>query len=111
MAKTIKVFISWSGIRSRKIARAIHDWLPYTIQIAEPWMSDDIQPGARWNAELFQRLIEANVCLVCVTPENADSRWLNFEAGAIARSVEESRVVPILYGLSARELGYSNARN
>jgi hypothetical protein len=28
-----------------------------------------------------------------------DSTWLHFEAGAIAKSVEEGRVVPILFGL------------
>jgi hypothetical protein len=34
-----------------------------------------------------------------LTAENVDSTWLHFEAGAIAKSVEEGRVVPILFGL------------
>jgi hypothetical protein len=69
-------------------------------------MSEDIQPGSYWNTVLLSELSTANICLVCVTPENKDSRWLNFEAGAIARSIDEAKVVPVLHQISVRELGY-----
>src|SRR6185503_7320009 len=39
-----------------------------------------------------------------VLPENSNSAWLNFEAGAISKWVESSNVAPVLFGLQASEL-------
>lgn len=37
----MKVFINWSGTRSKAVAKALHDWLKniFPNQV-EPWMSD-----------------------------------------------------------------------
>ena len=44
----MKVFISWSGERSKQMAAALKEWLPTAIQYLEPWMSDtDIHAGDR----------------------------------------------------------------
>ncbi len=44
----MKVFISWSGKRSRALAEAFRDWLPNDTQAIKPWMSDvDIDKGTR----------------------------------------------------------------
>lgn len=40
----------------------------------------------------------------CVTKENIDSPWLLFEAGAIGRSLNAGRVVPILLDMKQSEL-------
>lgn len=43
----MKVFISWSGETSKKVALALKAWLPNVIQALDPWMSDkDIEKGA-----------------------------------------------------------------
>jgi DNA-binding XRE family transcriptional regulator len=42
--------------------------------------------------------------VICLTPENTSSPWVLFEAGALSKTVSESRVVPYLFGFEAREL-------
>ena len=40
----MKVFISWSGEKSKKIAEVFRDWLPQVIQAIEPFVSfEDIK--------------------------------------------------------------------
>jgi DNA-binding XRE family transcriptional regulator len=42
--------------------------------------------------------------VLCLTPENITAPWVLFEAGALSKSVSESRLVPYLVGFEAREL-------
>ena len=101
----MEVFISWSGIRSQTVAEALHDWLPSVIQSVQPFMSAaDIEKGARWPHDLATRLENAQFGLICLTPENLEAPWLLFEAGALSKSIEDSRVVPYLYGVSQTQL-------
>lgn len=101
----VKVFISWSGERSRRVAEALRVWLPRVIQSIKPWMSDnDIEAGARWLAEVSKVLDDANIGIICVTPENLNSPWLHFEAGAISRALDESRVYPVGLGLTPGQI-------
>ena len=81
----MKVFISWSGDQSKKIAQLFRDWLPTVIQAIEPFVSsEDIEKGARWNTDIAQELKESSFGLICVTKDNLNSQWLNFEAGALS---------------------------
>jgi hypothetical protein len=80
----------------------LNDWLPTIIQAVEPFVSsEDIVKGARWLPELAQTLEEYSVGIVCLTPHNLDSRWLNFEAGALSKAINEAKVIPFLLGLRA----------
>lgn len=102
------VFISWSGELSRATARALHDWLPKVIQSIDPYMSsEDIPHGALWFRHIAQRLDEARFGIICVTKANMDSRWINFEAGALFKGVDSDvqRVSPFLVDLQLSELG------
>ena len=97
----MEVFISWSGDRSGKVAEALRDWLPNVIQSVTPFMSaSDIEKGSRWPGDLARHLEESQFGLVCLTPENLGAPWLLFEAGALSKSMDNSRVVPYLYGVS-----------
>ena len=79
----MRVFISWSGGRSRAIAGALRDWLPAAVPGVEPWFSgEDIEAGAPWNEEILKALNETRVAVACVTPENLESAPIAFEAGA-----------------------------
>ena len=102
----MKVFISWSGERaSRAVAASLRNWLPSVIQSVKPWMSDkDIYSGQRWNEAINGQLSEINFGIICVTPENQAAPWLNFEAGALAKVLESSRVIPYLHDLEKSNL-------
>ncbi len=101
----MKVFISWSGDTSHDVALALRDWLPSVLQIVEPYVSThDIEKGARWSAEIGRQLNETAFGVLCVTSDNVGSPWLNFEAGALSKSVDTSRVSPFLLGLRPAEL-------
>ena len=71
----MKVFISWSGTLSHKVALALRDWLPSVLQAVEPWLSsDDIAPGAKWFKDISEQLSGVEVGIVCLTSENIDSK-------------------------------------
>ena len=85
----MKVFISWSGDRSRGAADAIRRWLPGGLQAVKPYFSiDDIAKGARWESEIAKELEASRVGLLILTPENIESAWLVFEAGALANAAQ-----------------------
>ena len=101
----MKVFISWSGPSSQKVALAMRGWLPTVIQAIDPWMSsEDIPKGESWLTQITEALAGSKgVGLFCVTPENTNSPWLNFEAGVIA-AADRSRVVTFLHGVKPVDL-------
>lgn len=101
----MKVFLSWSGQQSRAVAVALYEWLPSVINALDPFVSsEDIDPGTRWQMEVAQQLDDSNFGIVCVTRANQASPWLNFEAGALAKAVETSRVVPLAIDLKPSDV-------
>ncbi len=101
----MKVFISWSGERSQELAKALHDWLPLVLHYVEPWLSEaDISAGDRWAEEVAKELELSNFGIVCTTRENVNSSWVLFEAGALAKSMEGSKVIPLLLDLDFRDI-------
>ena len=89
----MKVFISWSGHRCGQVASALRDWLPGVLQVIEPWLSsEDLPLGARWADEIARALQSTDVGIICLTPENLQSPWLMYEAGALSKRVSESLV-------------------
>src|ERR1700731_1178627 len=89
MAHNFNVFISWSGERSRWVAKALHGWLPILIQAARPWMSaENIDPGSRGLAEVSSKLDGIKVGIVCLTPENLSAPWILYESGALSKTID-----------------------
>lgn len=96
----MKIFISWSKERSKAVAEALRVWLPRVIQSSQPWMSaKDIDKGVLWRTEISRQLNEAAVGIICLTPENLESPWLLFEAGAISKEMAGSLVCTYLFDL------------
>jgi hypothetical protein len=100
----LRVFLSWSGERSKALAVALADWLPRVLPGSKPWISTTIPKGARWSDHVGEHLARDHVGIICVTPENTQSAWLMFEAGALSKSLEAARVCPVLLGLAATEV-------
>lgn len=101
----MKVFVSWSGSRSRAVAEAVCRWLPDVVQEVRPWFSpDDIPKGEQWSERITTTLREYSQAVVCVTPENSGSPWLNFEAGAIFAANDGPRVRTLLFELSSSDI-------
>jgi TIR domain/PcrA/UvrD tudor domain len=101
----VKVFISWSGERSRAVAEAMREWLPNVIQTVTPWVSlADIEKGARWSTDITVQLEECGVGLICLTPENLSAPWLLFEAGALSKTVDKTFVCPYLLNLQPTDI-------
>jgi hypothetical protein len=100
----VRIFISWSGERSRNAATALDAWLRPVLQAVEPWVSvDDIEKGVRWNMEIATLLEESRFGIICLTPENLESRWLHFEAGALSKT-KDARVCPLLVDLTSSQV-------
>jgi hypothetical protein len=101
----MKLLISWSGERSRRLAEALRNWIPGVINAVEPWASStDIDPGTRWGAELAGELEKTRYGILCVAAENMGSPWLMFEAGALSKYVQRARVVPLLLDVQPAQI-------
>jgi hypothetical protein len=103
----MKVFISWSGDVSKRVADALREWLPKVVQRVEPWMSSaDIAAGARWDSNIAAQLDETAFGILCLTRDNVGAPWINFEAGSLAKSIQESevRVVPFIIGMNPSDI-------
>ncbi|MDF4333673.1 TIR domain-containing protein [Vibrio parahaemolyticus] len=101
----MKIFISWSGDTSRRVAEAIREWLPTVLQTVQPYFTpSDIEKGTRWSSDIAAELDGSMAGIFCVTRENLNSQWLMFEAGAISKKVEQSLVCPILIGMDNSDI-------
>lgn len=101
----MKVFISWSGTKSQDVAKILKQWIPCVIQSVEPYFSSaDIDKGARWSTDIAKELQDASFGILCVTKDNLSSSWLNFEAGALSKSIEQSKVCPFLVDLKPSDI-------
>lgn len=107
----MKIFLSWSGNKSRLAASALKDWLPLLVHTADVWMSEhDIEAGSRWSNELSSRLEACDFGIICVTPENVSAPWLLFESGCLGKSVSQSRVIPYRLGIEPASVPYPLAQ-
>lgn len=101
----MKVFISWSEKVSHSVAIVLKDWLPSVIQSVNPYVSsEDIDKGARWSLDIAGELNESAYGIICLTKENVQAPWINFEAGALGKSVDKTRVSPFLFRLERSEV-------
>jgi hypothetical protein len=101
----MKVFISWSGERSRLLGEALREWLPAVIQRVRPYFTpDDIAKGSRWANEIAGELEDSKIGLICITRENLLAPWIMFEAGALSKCTTAAHVCPLLFGVRPSDM-------
>ncbi len=101
----MKVFISWSGNRSRAVAEILDSWIRCVLQASRPWISTkNIDRGALWLTEINSNLQDAQVGIICLTLENRSSSWVLFEAGALAKGLSTNRVCTFLIDLEPKDI-------
>jgi hypothetical protein len=101
----MKVFMSWSGARSRAAAEVLKWWTGCIIQASRPWIStEDVDRGALWFSEISNNLSDTSIGIVCLTHENKDRPWILFEAGALAKGLSNSRVCTFLVDLEPSDI-------
>lgn len=101
----MKVFLSWSGNRSKEVANLLSDWLCCVIQAARPWISTrDLDRGSLWFGEINDQLKDTTVGIICLTQENKNRPWILFEAGALAKGLSTARVCTLLVDLQPKDI-------
>jgi hypothetical protein len=100
-----KIFISWSGKKSKEVALALKEWIPDVLNNAAPWVSAvDIKAGARWSEAVAQQLEATRFCIICLDRSNIANQWVLFEAGAAAKTLKDTFVCPYLLDLSPNDV-------
>jgi hypothetical protein len=101
----MKVFISWSGELSHKVAELLGSWIPDVLSGVSIWLSsEDLEKGSIWFGDLSQKLEENSFGILCLTRENQSAPWVLFEAGALSKGLSSSRVCPILVDIDTTDL-------
>jgi hypothetical protein len=101
----VRIFISWSGDRSKHVALALREWLPLVLHYAEPWLSDkDIEAGNRWATDVGKELESSNFGILVLTKENLLAPWILFEAGALSKAFSVAAVCPLLVDVDFKDL-------
>ena len=100
-----KVFISWSGELSKKLADAIQRWLPRMLQTVEPYFTpSDVEKGAKWCPDILGELANTNIGIICLTKDNLLEPWILFEAGALSKNMKESLVCTLLFNVKTTDI-------
>jgi hypothetical protein len=86
----MSTFVSFSGAPSKRVANVVVDFLQLAFEKSSPWMSDQIEPGQKWDEVLRKQFYKSKAIILCHTRENyaAKSQWLPFEAGAVWKGGE-----------------------
>lgn len=100
----MKVFVSWSGELSCQIAEVLKKWIPCIIQSVDVFFSpEDIEKGDNWDKTISSELSECKYGIICLTSDNTSAPWINFEAGAIAKSLD-SKVTALMVNIKPSDI-------
>lgn len=102
----MRIFISWSGKEVEQVGSSLKLFLERTFpgHVHGFLSSEDIAPGERFAGVIATGLESATLGILLVTPDNQNSPWLLFEAGALAAKTATGSVIPVLLGLGRADL-------
>ena len=100
----VEVSVSWSGELSCQIAEVLKKWIPCIIQSVDVFFSpEDIEKGDNWDKTISSELSECKYGIICLTSDNTSAPWINFEAGAIAKSLD-SKVTALMVNIKPSDI-------
>ena len=101
----MKVFISWSGELSKELGEILSKWIPSVLQSVRPYFTPEgIEKGSRWSTEIAKELEDSRIGIIMLTRDNLLEPWIMFEAGALSKELDRSRICPILFGVGSSDL-------
>lgn len=101
----MRIFVSWSGERSKAVAKVVNNWVQSVIQSARPWLStENIENGSVWYNSISTQLSETTFGIICITQDNKTNPWILFESGALAKGLSDSRICTFLIDLQPADI-------
>lgn len=100
----MKIFLSWSGNKSKALAALFKDWIVCVVQNCDPWMSTQIEAGSQSNSIINENLNELNFGILFLTKYNKEAPWILYEAGALSKGLDKNRICPLLIDLDWSEV-------
>lgn len=101
----MKIFVSWSGFITKRVAELIRDWLPNVLQSIDPWVSsEDIEKGEIWFTSIADTISTVVIGIVCLSKDNVNAPWILFESGALSKGITKNRVCTLLIDLEPSDL-------
>jgi len=82
----MKVFMCWSGDKSKKTAEALSKCLRMVLQATDPWISTEMEKGSKWPQQLNEELETTKTGIICLNKENLNSEWILFKSGALSKA-------------------------
>lgn len=75
----------------------MYDFLSIVAQQCDVLFSEKIDKGEIWGRKISDSLADSSYGIACMTPDALGSDWIHYEAGALAKAIDEKqRVVPYL---------------
>ena len=69
-----KIFISWSGNKSKDIALLLKKWIPILLSNIDTFVSDaDVEKGTRGMERISMELQDTSYGIFCLTADNISS--------------------------------------
>lgn len=100
----MKIFLSWSGVKSHKVALILEKWIPRIIQSVKPYVSSEMSKGIKWDEDIGKQLEENHFGIICLTKENLKSEWIHFEAGALSKTKGFANVCTFLLDINPTDV-------
>lgn len=101
--KKFNIFISWSKSPSKEIAEQVKFLLekifpdPIISFFVSSSDKNGIGPGDRFNKILDENLETSNYGILILTKNNFSQPWIMFEAGALSKDSQISKIVPVFF--------------
>lgn len=102
---SLELFISFSGRRSEALASWLFRWLEEVVPTVRPYFAGQLMGGESWFDHVRHYMEKADAAVFCVTPDNLDSEWLNFELGLFCASPRSRFAVVVTVGVEPAAIG------